>query len=462
MRRHVLLSVLTFCCALAVCPQLSRKIRAEEGSAKTQAESQPLSDAAPAPSPKPPSELPADGIYPRGRKLAFAGYSGDPARDLANGFTLSGPVYGDQRPYLDRCFTNGWPVIAHVGPNITFRDKDPAKYKMDPDGLRRDVTEQVKGLAVHKQIAWWAIRPEELRPWRTDEMQYLTIVCETVRQNDPLERPIYLYNPNHRDAGSLTPIARHVDVLAKGCYVNLVGRKRDRAWVRWSVEQEVEALRAAGRTDAIPLVMPELCRDPEPNEDAEIRAWVRHDVYLGLASGAKGVLIWSLFKRREVSRTWQLWYDAYSECAQELNGELGLSQVFLFGERAKTLTVEPTRAPAAATVTLGGEAEPTTTSDQERKQREVEVPSWTASEFAYGGRHWLFLINSANAPASFRLSGWPRESQVSDAFSGEKISIQANGSRKLQLPAYAVAAIRWTKGVVGPAQPLEAPPITSS
>lgn len=40
------------------------------------------------------SDLSADGIYPQGRKLAFAGYSGDPARDLANGFTLAGPVYG--------------------------------------------------------------------------------------------------------------------------------------------------------------------------------------------------------------------------------------------------------------------------------------------------------------------------------------------------------------------------------
>jgi hypothetical protein len=40
------------------------------------------------------SDLPADGIYPQGRKLAIAGYSGDPARDLANGFTLAEPVYG--------------------------------------------------------------------------------------------------------------------------------------------------------------------------------------------------------------------------------------------------------------------------------------------------------------------------------------------------------------------------------
>ena len=402
---------------------------------------------------EPASDLPPEGIYPQGRKLAFAGYSGDPARDLANEFTVAGPVYGDQQPYLERCFANDWPVIAHVGPRVTFNDKDPAKYKLDPASLRQEVEQQVKELAVHKQVAWWAIRPEELRPWRTAEMQHLDIVCETIRHNDPLDRPIYLYNPNHRDASSLTRIAGQVDVLAKGCYVNLAGHKRDRAWVRWNVEQEIEALRAAGRPDAIPLVMPELCRDPEPNEDAEIRAWVRHDVYLGLASGAKGVLIWSLFKRKEVKRTWQLWYDAYSDCARELNGEQGLSQVFLFGDRAATLTVGPIRVSTAATVTLGGDAEQTTISDQERKQREIEVPSWTAAEFVYEGSHWLFLVNSANTPAAFSLSGWPRGPQVKDAFSGDTIDVPADNPWELQLPAYGVAAIRWTKGAVSSTQP---------
>lgn len=402
--------------------------------------------------PKSVRDLPPDGIYPQGRKLAFAGYSGDPARDLANGFTLAGPVYGNQQPYLERCFANGWPVIAHVGPSITFNDKDPAKYKVDPTGLKREVEQQVKELAGHKQVAWWAIRPEELRPWRADEMKYLAIVCETIRENDSRHRPIYLYNPNHRDASSLTPIAKHVDVLAKGCYVNLVGRKRDRAWVRWSVEQEIEGLRAAGRTDAIPLVMPELCRDPEPDEDAEIRAWVRHDVYLGLASGAKGVLIWSLFKRREVKRTWQLWYDAYSQCARELNGELGLSQVFLFGERMATLTVQPT-GDAAAAVTPGGDAERTTTNAQERAQRKVDVPSWTAAEFVYDGSHWLFLFNSANNPATFSLSGWPREPRVQYAFTGKAIDVETDAAWRLTLPAYGVTAIRWTNPAVTSGKP---------
>lgn len=124
----------------------------------------------------PAGELPPDGIYPQGRKLAFLGYSGDPARDLANGFTVAGPVYGDQQPYLERCIASGWPVVAHVGLPITFRDGDPNKYKLDPETLQREVENQVRRLAVHKQIAWWAVRPEELRHWRTEEMQYLAIV----------------------------------------------------------------------------------------------------------------------------------------------------------------------------------------------------------------------------------------------------------------------------------------------
>lgn len=378
-------------------------------------------------------------IYPQGKTLAFMGYSGDPARDLANGFTVAGPVYGDQKPYLEKCFAAGWPVVAHVGPRITFKDGDPAKYKLDEPALRAAVEKQVRELAPQREIAWWAVQPEELRPWRPDELRYLEIVCDTIRRSDPLQRPIFHYNPNHRDAKALLPIARQVDVLAKGCYVNLAGRKRDRAWVRWSVEQETAALREAGRPGAIALVMPELCRDPEPGEDHEIRGWVRHDVYLGLASGARGVLIWSLFKRKEVKRTWQLWYDAYAECGRELNGPRGLAQVFLFGERSSALKVAAIGA-STTSLTLGGTAEPATTSERERAQREIKVPSWTAAEFTYDGNRWLFLINSANAPAAFTVGGWPAGARTENAFDGSAFALDGG---QVKLPAYGVAAIRF-------------------
>jgi len=389
--------------------------------------------------------LPPDGIYPHGRKLAFLGYSGDPARDLARGFTVAGPVYGDQTLYLQKCQKNGWPTVAHVGPKITFNDKDPAKYKLDPPSLVQDVQRQVRELAGNRQIIWWAVHPEELRHWRSDEMQYLSLVCDTVRKNDPQHRPIFLYNPNHRDAASLAPIAQQVDIVGKGCYVNFAGRKHERGWVRWSIEQEVEALRVAGRPGAIPLLMPELMQDPEPDEDRQIRSWVRHDVYLGLASGAKGVLIFSLFKRKEVKRSWQLWYDAYSECAQELNGARGLAQVFLFGTPSATLTVRQTQGASTAKVSLGGGAEPTTTTAQERAGREIKLPAWTAAEFTFKNGRWLFLINSLPAPAVFSVTGWPAGMRAEDAFLGKAVALQGGAPLRLELPAFGVTALHWSK-----------------
>jgi hypothetical protein len=391
------------------------------------------------------ADLPVSGIFPRGRKLAFMGYSGNPARDLTNGFTVAGPVYGNQMPYLEQCFAKGWPVVAHIGPHITFADKDPAKYRLDEPTLHQQVESQVQGLAGHKEIVWWVVTPEELRPWRNEEMNYLSIVSKTIRDNDPQHRPVFLYNPNNRTAETLLPIARQVDVLGKGCYVNSVGRKRDRAWVRWSVEQEIQALGQAGRSNSIPLVMPELCKDPEPSENKEIRSWVRHDVYLGLSSGAKGVLIWSLFKRKEVTHTWQIWYDAYAECAKELNGGRALAQVFLFGERRPDLKVNLVKGDSTSQVGLGGMAEPTTTSSAEKAKREIQLPAWTSAEFAYGPHRWLFLVNSANSPAAFTVTGWPRGSRAENAFDGSALRLADAAPLQLDLPAYGVTAICFSR-----------------
>ena len=174
-------------------------------------------------------------------------------------------------------------------------------------------------------------------------------------------------------------------------------------------------------------------------EDKEIRAWVRHDVYLGLASGAKGVFIWSLFKRKEVKRTWQLWYDAYAECARELNGDRALAQIFLFGERKANLKIVQTKGGATTGVTLGGGAEPETTTAAERAQREIKMPSWTAAEFVQGSSRWLFLINSANTAATFNITGGPTGARVVNAFDGATINL----TEPVELPAYGVLAVRY-------------------
>lgn len=351
--------------------------------------------------PDPGASLPADGVYPRGRRLAFMGYSGDPARDKAAGFSAAGPFYTQEDAGLEEAFAAGLPAVVHVG----------AEDGLDAAAGAAAAAARVRTLA-GKPVLWWAVRPEELRPWRGQEMAYLAAVSSAATAADPLRRPVYLYNPNDREPQWLERVAPYVDVLAKGGYVNHMGHKRDRAWIGRGVRELRAASAKAGRPGQLVLVMPELAADPEPSEDGEVESWARHDVYRGLVDGAKGVLIWSLFRRPEAARTWELWYRAYARCAREL-GAGGLGEVFLFGAPRRDLAVTPA-AP--------GEL------------------AW--AEYAYGRARWLFVVNSGNGPAALSLSGWPAGSAAEDAFTRERRELPASGPLALELPAYGVAGLR--------------------
>jgi hypothetical protein len=125
-------------------------------------------------------------------------------------------------------------------------------------------------------------------------------------------------------------------------------------------------------------------------------------------------------------------------------GPPALAQVFLFGERKSTLKVEPIDGSAVASVALGGDAESTTTTDQERASRQVKLPSWTSAEFAYRGSRYLFLVNSANAPAAFSVGGTPVDTGLEDVFTGAAVTPRRGEPLRFDLPAYGVTGVRMT------------------
>jgi len=391
--------------------------------------------------------LPEDGIYPRGQRMLYAGYSGVPERDLAAGFSVVGPAYGGTNETQSiACDRAGWPHITQVGPfEGNTGGNWEAASRIPLDEVRRRTAANVARHAGSRSLVMWAVQPEELRPWRADEMAYLRAVCEAIRATDPLGRPIFLYNPNHRDAASLAPIAPLVDVVAKGCYANAAGHKDNRAWIRWSVEQMRAAADKAGPGRQV-LVMPELARDPDPADRPLIASWVRHDVYLGLMSGADGVLLWSLFPRKEVKATWKDWHEAYARCGRELNGERALARVFLFGEpRADlaVLTVEPRR-PYPLGTSARNALEQGTTGPSEG--RAGTLHPYTACERQLGEARYLFIANSVPEPTTFRIAGFPLDGVVAtNAFTGEPLALPAPGAPlEARLGPWDVLAIRWT------------------
>lgn len=391
--------------------------------------------------------LAADGIWPQGQQLMWAGYSGQAARDLRNGFNVAGPHYGARNEQqLTACAEANIPVIAHISPfpgNVSGSWEVAAK--LTHDEVRQRVGENVQRLATHPTLFMWAIMPEELRPWRKDEMEYLQVVIAAIREHDPKQRPIFLYNPNHRDAQSLAPIARHLDVIGKGCYTNLAGHQDNRAWIRWSVEQVVAAA-AAGRAGSWPTIMPELCKDPAPADRARIPTWVKHDIYLGLMSGAKGMLLWSLHPRAEVKETWKQWYDAYANLGKELNRPDGLGKVFLFGEvrhDLKVTTVE-THLPYPLGKSARTSLEDTTTLPREGTKGMLHP--WTKVEYQLGSVRYVFLANSMPETTTFQTAGIPSRGIVlSDALSGAELALPAaDAPLTLTLGPWEVRALRLT------------------
>ena len=401
-----------------------------------------------APNPSTPKGM---SIYPKGKIFPFMGYSGEPVRDAKNGFTVAGPDYGTafhfsaeiRNDRLAKMRASGMPYPGFVGLNRHFHDAEKYKAISVPE-IKQQIAAQMEELLKDPLICWWYVTPEEIRSWHANEFEYLEAVTSTIRALDPLHRPIWMYEPNHRAASALVQTGQYLDIIGKGSYTNLAGFQKERIWVRWSIEQEVQAIDALKKKDhrfRIPIVMPELCQDPaDPADDQLIPTWTRHDVYLGLLSGGKGVSIWSLFKRPGVNRTWSIWYESYAQIARELTGQLKLGEVFLEGKLVTSVTVTQTQGPQTITLFVGDRTklELGTITDEERKGGSHIYPALSSKVLQYQGATYVFLCNSHPEQSLRVTTSLPPAHQV--WLLPNLTNVPLNDSRELvtELPPFAV------------------------
>lgn len=291
----------------------------------------------------------ANELYPKGGTFCFSFYSSsaaDALHALTNGATAIGPFYGHQAEALADAVRWNTKILYKVAPpsmtGFKVADFDRPGFVWPADvAISNEVAAIVGAVKTNTHIAMWDIAPEELRSWKPEQLHYLKLVASAIRANDPMRRPVYMYECNNRGAGSLATALVHEDLCVKGNYVNTVDDGvfiHHRIWVRWSMEQELGAV-ARGNQSAAPWIVLWMAGDPAAADFDLIPAWCRHDAYLGLIMGGKGIFIWSAARNRTgfSERSFNAYFDGYLSVARDLNGPLNLAPVFLFGKNRSAL-----------------------------------------------------------------------------------------------------------------------------
>lgn len=215
---------------------------------------------------------------------------------------------------------------------------------VNEEDVKREVETQArKYLELNGNVFGWYILPDELRPWRKNELDFLKIVCETIHSIDHQRHPIITYSPNNRDCHGLLNLAKNgLDFIGKNAYL-LFESKEDRSKIIESMKSSLEAfslLKTEGKiTESTRVgVYLHLAMDPaNESEDNLINSLAKHDIFLSVVWGAQFVIIWSLFKRVSVRRTYDLQYKAYVDSMREINDTLidfkertlNLAEIFL-------------------------------------------------------------------------------------------------------------------------------------
>ena len=386
-------------------------------------------------------KLPADKLYPKGRIFPFSGYSPhekDYKKLLSSGFSALGPVYGNFDEFLNTCVKLNTKCMYQVQPYVDGKKLTKKEhlyedsYKPKWGAITASIKEIVKKNAANKNIAWWTLTPEELRYWQKNEYAYLKKGVQAIHEADPQKRPVYMYSPGHRSGKALSKVTKYLDIIGKGCYTNYSSQKKSRIWVRWTMEQEYEAIKISGRKNVTPILLPEMFQEPKPEEVKLIPSWVRHDTYLGLVSGAKGVLIYSLWPRKKFP-SHPVYLNAYCKVASEINGKAALGQVFLFGQPKNDLEMNIVSGPKTASCKM-----------RVRKNKIFTYPSINFANIAYKNDRYLIAVNSTEQNVKTEFSGFPVNTAAFNAVNGKTAAAPLKGKLKLEFKPYEVITLKFS------------------
>ncbi|MCO6047631.1 hypothetical protein NG895_27315 [Aeoliella sp. ICT_H6.2] len=280
------------------------------------------------------------------------------------------------------------------------------------DYARQQVEAVIDDPVANATVARWAVTPEEIRYWSEDDLRYLDITVDTIREVeaergvDP--RPVWNYQANNRTAEQLVMIGEKLDVITKGTYMTTMeNRGPERSGLAvWNFDQILQAAAELGATPQAIFQLYEDFTDPETGTVAtEIERVIRNDVYLALVKGITSLNVFSMYENRTNLTTHNEQFEAYGSVATDLTGELDLQRVFLAGEEKDDLEIVAQDVPQTYMYTdmFGGVH---------------EYPTLQYGNYSLDGDRYVVLVNSTESPMTVSIDGLPQTYTVDNLFAG--------------------------------------------
>ncbi len=369
---------------------------------------------------------PDDAVYPEGKRFPLVLYSIHTPEEFAEageaGWNV-GHRYNFDHSYLDLAGQNGWLSLAHLtgkmkieAPAATAGDEPTAVDGQaanpeeagatgeKPKPTERPQTEEeaaadITLMAAYENLAWWDL-PEELRYWRADEYDMVKNLSAWTRKYDPRQRPNFMYIAGHYSAEAVEKYVEYLDIIGTGIYTEY--SHQPRAWVRWRMEETVRSIELAGREigpdyrngQRTPIGIPMLfCTIDRMSVMVPQEAY--HDFWSCIASGARGIAVFSYWHKRDVPTLQKTWELGYKRAAANLMGAGGLDQAILFGETVP-LQVEVIKGPSM-----------TPTFRPYGIEEDLSLPSVNVLAKSHEGMLYVISVCSHDRPVTARISGLP-------------------------------------------------------
>ena len=279
-----------------------------------------------------------------------------------------------------------------------------------PISIESEVKTVIERMSAAPNMGWWNY-PEELKTWYTNtELLEMQNLFNWTRQYDPQQNPTFMYNPNHRTAAGLAEIVPYMDVIGKGAYVSYADQPR--AWVRYQIESTIEGIELAGREvgpdylagERVPMLIAGVWH-LHPASAQEIY----HDVYSGIASGAKAIALYShLHALKEESSDG---LDGFVKAAGEIGlGEGRLGPAILYGLASQDISFEILEGPLnTVDFTPYGYTQP------------FSYPCLNWRAWDYEGKRTIVAVNSCEEQIEVRFSGFDDEREILLPFEGRRL-----------------------------------------